>query len=402
MTHAVHLHLDPMGGAAGDMFVAAMLSAYPEHAGATLRAAQAASGVECRLLDHGDGVLTGRRFDVQAHHHEAHDHGHHGHIPWRDLRARLEAIAVAPGVRDHAIGVFTQLAAAEAKVHGVAPEQVTFHEVGSTDSLADIVAAAALIDAVGAASWSVAALPLGGGRVRTAHGPMPVPAPATTLLLEGFDVVDDGIGGERVTPTGAAILRHLGCGPRPRGPLRLGRTGIGFGTKALPGISNVLRVLAFETADAEAAASPHRELAVIAFEVDDQSGEDLAAGLERVRAVPGVHDVTQAPVFGKKSRLAVQVQVLVRPDALEDAVAACFAETTTIGLRTHLVQGRALKREMREVEVDGRRVRVKLVDRPGGRTGKAEADDAVSTPVHATRARLRRTAEQLANEVERA
>jgi uncharacterized protein (TIGR00299 family) protein len=392
---AQHLHLDALGGAAGDMFVAALLHAFPEHEHAAVQAATMISGAGCRLVGHRDHVLAGARFLVQEHHHgHAHDHSH---TSWRDIRARLSGSSLPQDVQRHAIAIFGVLAEAEGRVHGVAAEEATFHEVGSADSLADIVAASVIIAAMGDARWSVSALPLGGGRVKTQHGLMPVPAPATTLLLEGFDVIDDGIAGERVTPTGAAILRHLCHGSRAGLHARVGRTGVGFGTKTLPGISNVLRVLAFDSAASEAQRAPaHRELAVIGFEVDDQSGEDLACGLDRVRMLPGVHDVIQAPVFGKKSRIAVHVQVLVRPDVLEDAIEACFRETTTIGLRTHLVQGRALQREMLELEVDGRPVRVKRVERPGGATAKAEADDASDRGSHAARTRLRREAERRA------
>ncbi len=388
-----HLHLDPLGGAAGDMFVAAMLDAFPEHRDAAIEAAQSLAGVACRLLDHGDGTLTGKRFEVDE---PAPGGHHHGHTHWAELRGQLAGSRLSPDAKRHAIGIFTALAGAEARVHGVDPKEVEFHEVGAADSLADIVAAAWLIAAVGPATWSVSPLPLGSGQVRTAHGPMPVPAPATALLLEGFATHDDGVPGERVTPTGAAILRHLGAfgGARPAGTLR--HSGFGFGSRSLPGISNCLRVLVLETAAAPEAvpeANGHRELAVISFEVDDQSGEDLAAGLEQVRAMEGVHDVVQIPAFGKKGRLAVHVQVLARPDTLDAVVAGCFRETTTIGLRTHLVQGRALSRRFATVAAGGRDVRVKLVERPGGVTGKAEADDLRTLPGQAARVRLRRVAE---------
>ena len=285
-------------------------------------------------------------------------------------------------------------------MHGIPVEAVAFHEVGAFDSIADIVAAAHLIAALEARSWSVSALPLGSGRVRTQHGPLPVPAPATTLLLDGFSTLDDGVPGERVTPTGAAILRHL-CGDapgwgRPRGIL--GRTGIGFGTKVLPGLSNCLRALVLEE---DAASGPgRRDLAVIAFEVDDQSGEDLAMGLDRLRVAPGILDVVQAPVLGKKGRMMAHIQALVRPEGLEAAIAACFRETTTIGLRYHRVEGAVLDRESRTVEQAGQPVRVKVVDRPGGRTAKAEADDALDHAGHAARATLRREAERRALEQE--
>ncbi|MGH1590396.1 LarC family nickel insertion protein [Methylobacterium phyllosphaerae] len=422
----MHIHLDALGGVAGDMFAAALLDAFPEHregVGASIRAVDAR--IACAVHPHNDGILRGARFTVSGpgaepahrhdhghrHHghsaHHDHDHAHpdahgsgHGHRPWAEIRAALEAAELAPAVGAHALAIFGHLAEAEARVHGIAVEAVAFHEVGAFDSIADIVAAAHLIAALEVRSWSVSALPLGSGRVRTQHGPLPVPAPATTLLLAGFPTLDDGIPGERVTPTGAAILRHLcsedpGRG-RPRGTL--GRTGIGFGTKVLPGLSNCLRALVLE----DAADGPgRRDLAVIAFEVDDQSGEDLALGLDRLRAESGVRDVVQAPVIGKKGRMMAHIQVLVRPESLDSAIAACFRETTTIGLRYHRVEGAVLDREARTVAQAGRPVRVKIVDRPGGRTAKAEADDARDQPGHAARASLRREAERLALEQQR-
>lgn len=394
-----HIHLDPLGGAAGDMFVAAMLDAFPEHSADAIRAAEALSGAACRIEAYGDGTLFGAKFDVEQHGHDHHDpswHDHHGHAHWRSIRARIEASSLPAPVIAHANGIFGRLADAEARVHGVPADEVVFHEVGAADSIADIVAAAWTIAAVAPATWSVSPLPAGSGRVLTAHGPMPVPAPATARLLEGFATHDDGIPGERVTPTGAAILKHLGCGPtRPAGVIR--RSGYGFGTRRLPGISNCLRVLVLDASGAPAP-SEHRELAVVSFEVDDQSGEDLAAGLDRVRAMEAVHDVLQMPAFGKKSRMAVHVQVLARPDALDEVVAACFAQTTTIGLRTHLVQGRALPRWFADATVDGRPLRVKLTERPGGLTGKAESDHVLGLETHAERARARREAERQAEE----
>lgn len=300
-----------------------------------------------------------------------------------------------------ALAIFTGLAEAEARVHGVAPDDVAFHEVGAVDSIVDIVAAAQLIALVDARRWTAAPLPLGSGRVRTAHGILPVPAPATALLLRGLDTIDDGVPGERVTPTGAAVARHLllGGATSTPGPRRLSAGGTGFGTRTLPGLSNCLRVLAFEPATGQAVAAPasafsHRELGVIAFEVDDLSAEDLSNGLDHIRAMPGIHDVVQSVAFGKKGRVATHVQVLVAPDRLDDAIALCFAETSTIGLRFHVVQGAALPRGFDAVAVDGRELRTKHVTRPdGSRTAKAEAADVAATPGHAARLRLRREAE---------
>lgn len=418
-----HIHLDAVGGIAGDMFVAAVIAAFPDLGAGAARAATNLSGVACRIAEHNDGVLTGLRFVVEddpsgndhrhdhdhdhGHDHHRHDHprhhdhGHarprgyadnrgHDHTAFAAIRQRIEHADLPPTVTRHAIGIFSTLAQAEARVHGVAPDDVMFHEVGAADSIADIIAAGWLIAALAPSTWSVSSLPLGGGRVTTAHGVMPVPTPAAALLLEGFATHDDGVMGERVTPTGAAILRYLDCGPRPAG--RLARSGFGFGTRRLPGMSNCLRVLSLDTAETGAAPA-HRDLSVISFEVDDQSGEDLAAGLDRVRSLDGVHDIVQMAAFGKKNRLAVHVQVLVKPSALEAAIEACFRETTTIGLRTHEVKGRALPRRFSDVVVNGHAVRVKLADRPGGTTGKAEADQVLALEGHAARVALKRAAE---------
>jgi uncharacterized protein (TIGR00299 family) protein len=392
-----HIHLDPLGGVAGDMFIAAMLDAFPTLTAGAIQAAGALAPVSCTLDPHKDHILAGSHFQVSAKHPPGHHaHGSHDHTHWADIREMIRGSALAAPVKAHALGIFGVLAQAEAKVHGIDPEHVTFHEVGAADSVADIVAASWLIDAIGQASWSVSPIPLGSGTVMTAHGKLPVPAPATALLLAGLPICDDGIAGERVTPTGAAILRHLGCGPKPGG-LRMGPTGIGFGTRILPGISNCLRVLVFERAEEgarSASAMPHRNLLVVSFEVDDQSPEDLATGLDRLRARADVHDVLTMPAFGKKNRMAMHVQVLA--SAEEAVVAACFTQTTTIGLRTQIVSARALPRRVASIATADGPVRVKLVERPGGTTAKAELDDLAPVETHAARARLRRAAEEAA------
>lgn len=412
----MQIHLDAIGGMAGDMFAAALLDAFPEHEAGVLASVRAAArGADCALIAHNDGVLQGRRFvvaerDEPGHHHDHHHAHHHAHEPahgqhgahahrhWSEIRAGLCDAGLDPAVRDHALAIFGHLAEAEARVHGIPVADVAFHEVGALDSLADIVAAAHLAAATGATRWSVSALPLGSGRVRTQHGFLPVPAPATALLLEGFATIDDGVPGERVTPTGAAILRHLcGQGGPSREPRRLARSGIGFGTRTLPALSNCVRALVFAEAGSGArAVGRHRDLAVIEFEVDDQSAEDLAMGLDRLRALPDVLDAVQMPVFGKKGRMMTHVRVLARAEALEAAAEACFRETTTIGLRHRIDSGIALDRTSRTVAVGGHDLRVKTVARPGGATAKAEADDALAHEGHAARESLRRAAEQLA------
>jgi uncharacterized protein (TIGR00299 family) protein len=382
-------YLDAFSGISGDMTVGALLDAGANANGLIEALGALGLGASYTVEKTKRRGIAATRFIVVGGETKAHRHLPH-------IEKIIGAAPLPDAVKANAVAVFRRLGEAEAAVHGVPVEKVHFHEVGAVDSLADIVAASWLIEALGPTHWSVSPLPLGVGRVEPALGPMPVPDPATALLLEGFAMVDDGIGGERVTPTGAAILRYLGCGERPRAPGRLGRSGIGFGTRRLNGLSNILRVMAFDDATADEPARPHSHLAVIGFEVDDQSGEDLALGLERLRGRPDVHDVLQMPAFGKKGRIAVHVQVLARPDAADAVAEACFRETTTIGLRIHLVQGRALAGEGRDVMVGEQPMRVKVVTRPGGRTGKAATDDVRDVPGHAARARLRQQAERLA------
>ncbi len=327
-------------------------------------------GVSAKAVAHDDGVLTGHRFVVARGDHQ-HAHEHHAHVSWKHIHDMLETAPLDEATRGHAISIFTHLAEAEARVHGTTPDAVEFHEVGAWDSIADIVAAAFLIGQIGAARWSIGPLPLGGGRVKSAHGMLPVPAPATALLIEGFATIDDGISGERVTPTGAAIVRHLCAAEEPvRTARRLVGSAHGFGTRKLPGISNCLRVLAFETG--AAAGLARDSIVVLECEIDDQTAEDLAVAIDHLRQRDGVLDIIQAPVFGKKGRVMTQLRVLVAETHEDGVVAAIFDETTTLGLRRQLVERHVLDREMSSAELDGHGLRVKLATRPSGRTAKVE------------------------------
>ncbi len=386
-------HLDPVGGIAGDMFAAAVLDARPVLADglrATLAGLELPPSVDFAIDPHRDAALAGVRFKVTA----PEDEGH-GHVRLADVRARLKAARIKPIVRKRALAIFTLLAEAEGAVHGMDPAEVTFHEVGAWDATVDIVAAAFLIEALGPARWSCGAIPLGSGRVRCAHGMLPVPAPAVVHLLRGLATHDDGIEGERVTPTGAAILAHLAPDPAPvREPETLVSTGTGFGSRVLPGLSNVLRVLEF--APVTPAAEQER-VAVLRFEIDDQTPEDLALGLDRLRAHPGVLDILQWPAYGKKSRLVAAIQVLAEADALDGALAAVFEETTTLGVRWSRVSRSALARDTASHSDALGTVRVKRARRPAGTvTAKAELDDLAGSAGHAAREERRRSAEAAA------
>jgi hypothetical protein len=294
--------------------------------------------------------------------------------------------ALPAGAREIAADIFTRLAEAEAEVHGKPVEAIHFHEVGAADSILDIALTGLLIEAAGAESWSVGPLPLGGGTVKTDHGVLPIPAPATALLLRGFKVRDDGIGGERVTPTGAAILAHLRPKMQPEPTSgALGRIGMGFGTRKLPGMPNVLRVLEIEQSGVT-----KEQIAVIEFEIDDQTPEDLAFALDALRGLEGVRDVIQTPCFGKKGRMAAAIRVLCEPAARQTVRDAIFSQTTTLGTREQLVTRHVLERWSEERGGVG----VKIARRGGTLTRKAEFDDlARGAHDHASRQAMRRKVE---------
>lgn len=425
---ARRIHLDAVGGVAGDMFVAALLDAFPDLRVRVLADARAVlpEGAGAPVLSEGEsGAVRALRFGLEAgagqghspahghghsHPHE-HAHGHHHHhdhgdaavapvakpakdMPahagtYPDMRARIDAAALHPGTAAHARAILAIIARAEAAIHRVAIEDVHFHEIADWDSLLDVVAAGSLAAALEGAEWTVSPLPLGGGLVKTQHGLLPVPAPATAAILEGFDWRDDGVAGERVTPTGAAILRHLARPGRPPGG-RLAATGTGAGTRSLPGMPNVLRALAFEAAPADAYDSG--TVAVIAFEIDDMTGEEIGTAAGLLRALPGVLDVSLGQLLGKKGRPATSFRLLARPESADAVARACFEQTSTIGLR--LTEERRLTLARAAGEIAG--VPVKRVARPGGATAKAESDALTGATLaerRATKAAAERAAE---------
>jgi uncharacterized protein (TIGR00299 family) protein len=369
----MHIHLDVVGGISGDMFIGALLDCFPE-LNDRLNDQIARAGfsdlvkLSCEPAD--DGVLTGTKFNVAP----AEDAEGHGHRHFSEIKEIINQSELGSSTKQAALAIFQLIGEAEASIHGIAIDKIAFHEVGAWDSIADIVSAAYLISELPVTSWSASTLPLGRGQVKTAHGMLPVPAPATSLLLEGFEFFDDGIEGERITPTGAAILKYL---EPSRGLIasggRLVHSGFGFGTRRFPGISNVLRLLVFDTAETESWLSD--QVLEIEFEVDDQTGEELANALDRIRQFKGVLDVLQKPAFGKKGRPVSAISILGKPEVESDLIRLCFEETTTIGIRKQLVKRSILKREQIIVDHQDGSYRVKVVQRPTHTSAKAEMDD---------------------------
>ena len=276
------IHLDAVGGISGDMFASAFLDLNPELMVAIKESVdEMGVGDELRVENKAfsDGVLKGQRFLVDEGTSESSNH-----TPWKVIRERLIQSGIKQEIRENALGIFKCLAEAEALVHGIDVEEVVFHEVGAVDSMVDVLAASVILDAYHEANWFLGSLPLGRGEVQTAHGKLPLPAPAVVELLKGFDFHDDGETGERVTPTGAAILRFLtenrGLSQKPETFKRkLLSSGQGFGSRKLKTKSNLLRILVFGPEET----SPEEDrIAVLGFEVDDQTVENPESAMSEL------------------------------------------------------------------------------------------------------------------------
>jgi len=260
-----------------------------------------------------------------------------------DMLRPIERSTLPDSVKTRAETVLRRLAAAEARVHRVPVEAVHFHEVGDLDTLVDVVGSVAGLDALGVDQVRVSPLPIGGGTVETAHGRLPVPAPATVELLRGFPVYDNGVAAELVTPTGAAILTTLGT-PGRLPPMTLELIGSGAGTKELA-IPNLLRVLVGEAGPAQADATEVETLVSVETTIDDMSPQLYEPLIERLLRA-GALDVYLTPVIMKRSRPGT-VMTLLAPAALAERLAeVLFRETTTIGVRWSEVRRRRLPREM--------------------------------------------------------
>ncbi len=400
------IHLDLVGGLAGDMFVAALVDALPALQAPVLTALAAMRPPDSVLPVFDTQQCAGlraRRFGLPKGYRHASKQGtlavganaEHG-TSAREIHARLTAAPLTPATRAHALALLAVLTDAEAQVHGTPRDAVHFHELADWDSVMDLVAAGCIAAELEHATWSASAPPLGNGRVRTAHGMLPVPTPATVALLAGYPWHDDGVGGERVTPTGAAILRHLvppeRCGTA-RVTGRLVAIGSGAGTRTLPGLPNIARALVFEAVARPLAADIDGDtVAVMECDVDDMTGEEIALAADRLRARADVLDVTLDTRMGKKGRPVTGMRILALPAAVQDVAQACFGETSTLGLRVREEHRHVLRRTDVLAHADGREVTVKLARRPGGEvTGKAAHDDVASGATlesrRATRAR---------------
>jgi pyridinium-3,5-bisthiocarboxylic acid mononucleotide nickel chelatase len=363
-----HVHFQPVGGAAGDMTLASLVSA-----GAPLeevREILSRLGVPFSLSSETVEVVGVRACRVSVSHPEE-----HAHRTFADVR-KLIAGADLPGrSSETALEAFRRLAEAEGAVHGRDPEEVTFHEVGAVDSIVDVVGSCVALELLGAQSVSCGLLPMGSGVVPSAHGPLPVPGPATLEVLRGSRVRWTEEERETTTPTGAALMWSFTGGEFSEAapPMELGAVGYGSGRASLRYAPNLLRAVVGSLE------GPSGELALLAANVDDAPGELLGAAVEKLLGA-GALDAWLEPITMKRGRGAYKVCALARAADREKLSRRLMRETGTLGVRHARVGRTVAERRRIEVELPYGRCRVKV--------GSLDGEDFVVSPEYADARRL--------------
>jgi pyridinium-3,5-bisthiocarboxylic acid mononucleotide nickel chelatase len=383
-------YLECFSGISGDMLLGALVDAGVPFSLLEETAATLNVGARLEVRKVSRGGIAATKVDVltpeqaadgrdhsHAHDHDPHEHhaheAPHTHAPHRHLSAILKIIAAAPlaePVKDRASRAFQLLGEAEAAIHSIPVEKVHFHEVGAVDTIVDIVCSAAGCAALGVDRWLASPLNVGSGTVVCQHGTLPVPAPATLALLGDAPVYASGQPMERVTPTGAALLRMLDAQYAPLPAMRVKASGYGAGGRDTPGQPNLLRILIGEATESPAAEPGAEQIAVIETTIDDASPQLLAYVSDLLLAA-GAWDVLRAAVQMKKGRTGIQMTVLCRPDLVPALRELLFRETTTIGLRWRIENKLALAREFDQVETPWGKVRIKIARLSSGAIANA-------------------------------
>ncbi|MGH3146417.1 MAG: nickel pincer cofactor biosynthesis protein LarC [Rubrobacter sp.] len=363
-----HVHFQPIGGAAGDMTLAALVAA-----GAPL------ADVTASLMGLGVG------FDLKTERTEVSGVGalrvavgypeEQAHRTFRDVRALIEDAELPDRASFRAIEAFRRLAFAEGAVHGEDPEEVTFHEVGAVDSIVDVVGSCVALELLDAGSVSCGPLPMGTGVVGTAHGPIPVPGPATLEVLKGSRVRWTEEPVETTTPTGAALMSSFtgGAFSDAAPPMTLHAFGYGTGLASLRHAPNLLRAVVGELE------GPSGDLTILEANVDDAPGEFLGAAVERLLAA-GATDAWLEPVVMKRGRGAYKVCALAGSEERDLLTRLLMRETGSLGVRHHGVGRTVAERRRVEVELPYGKCRVKV--------GSIDGLDYVVAPEYADAAGL--------------
>lgn len=364
------LYLDCGMGAAGDMLAAALLELHdaPEQVLETLNRAFAGKAVLSFRKDSKCGI-SGTHFTVcidgdiegEAVHH------HHPHTSISEVREFIRSLDLPAEVTGNALAVYNLIAAAEARVHGHPMENIHFHEVGSLDAMADVVSVCYLMHGLAPEKILASPVHVGSGTVRCAHGILPVPAPATQVLLTGIPIYSGDIQGELCTPTGAALLKHFVSEFGGMPPLRVRKIGYGTGFRDFPR-ANVIRALLGDSGEETG------QIIELACNIDDMTAEELAFAQERLFAA-GALDVTFTNIGMKKNRPGVMLTCMCRAEQRDAMLVCLFRHTTSLGIREYVCRRYTLDREFRTCETPCGPVRIKRSSGYGTVREKAEFED---------------------------
>jgi len=354
-------YLDCFSGISGDMLLAALLDAGLDARRLLSELKKMRLGFyEFKLTRAVRGNLVGARVDLRI----------PAQQPPRklgDIEEMIGKTELAETVKEKALKIFRRLAEAEGKLHNLPPGEVHFHEVGAVDAIIDIVGACLGLELVEVSELVCSPLNVGGGRVETEHGSLPIPAPATAELLKGIPIYSTGIEGELVTPTGAAIVSTLAVSFGPMPAMKVERIGYGAGEKDLPQHANVARLFVGESVEVvkpQPGAAGDELVSVIEANLDDMSPQLYGYFVEQALAA-GALDVTCSAVQMKKNRPGLLVTVLCAPESSEPLAQLLFEQTTTIGLRIYEARRKVLEREFVSVKTPYGEVRVKVAKREG-------------------------------------
>lgn len=370
------LYLDCGMGAAGDMLTAALIELFPDpnavldelNAIGVPHVAFVKETVQkCGITGtHVSVRVHGATEDAHAHHHA--DEHHHAHHSLADIEAVIRALRVPKKVQDDALHVYESIADAESRVHGRPVSEIHFHEVGTLDAIADVTAVCYLMDRLAPQTVCASPIHVGSGTVCCAHGVLPVPAPATALLLEGIPMYGGEFSGELCTPTGAALLRYFvhSFGKMP--VMRASAIGYGMGTKDFPR-ANCVRALLGETEQNDT-----ETMAELSVNVDDMTAEQIGFAMERIFEA-GAVEVYTIPIGMKKSRPGTLLRAICALEQREAVLAAMFAHTTTLGIREVETRRYVLDRHTEEHSTSLGPVRVKHAEGYGVVREKIEYED---------------------------
>jgi uncharacterized protein (TIGR00299 family) protein len=341
-------YLDCFSGVSGDMFVGSLLDAglAAERieeiiAGLRLDGFTISSAKEER------NHIFGTRFSVTL------DHKRQPARHLKDIKGILRGSDLPQQIIEKCISIFERLAAVEGGIHQMDPEEVHFHEVGAVDSIIDVVASVSGIHLLGIEKLFVSRIPVGSGMIASAHGTIPVPAPATIALLKGLPVYDSGQNVEMVTPTGAALLASLGTSFGPMPPMSIERVGYGVGTRTLSDRPNLVRILIGSSAER----AKMDTVVVLESNLDDMNPE-LLGYLMDLLFEAGALDVSFSPIHMKKNRPGIRVQVIGRPEDKDKLTGIVFRESTSLGIRVSYSQREVVERN--EVTVNSPWGKMKL------------------------------------------